>query len=78
MRGAPAGSVDVAHPSGWVQTNIFTQWFQHFIKKTKPNLEDPVLLLLDGHFSHTKNLELIDLARENFVKIISFPPHTTH
>ncbi|XP_014469451.1 PREDICTED: uncharacterized protein LOC106741702 [Dinoponera quadriceps] len=78
MRGAPAGSIGVAHPSGWVQTNLFTQWFEHFISKTKPTKEDPVLLLLDGHFNHTKNLKLIDLARENFIKIISFPPYTTH
>lgn len=78
MKGAPAGSIGVAHPSGWVQSNLFTQWFKHFIYYTKLTKEDPVLLFLDGHFSHTKNLELIDLARENFVKIISLPPHTTH
>jgi len=78
MKGAPSGSIGVAHPSGWVQTNLFTQWFKHFIDKTNPNKNKPILLLLDGHYSHTKNIDLINLTSEYFIKIISFPPHTTH
>lgn len=78
MKGAPVGSVGICHPSGWVQTYIFTDWFKHFISKTKPSKEDPVLLILDGHYSHTKNIELIDLARKHYVSILSLPPHTTH
>lgn len=78
MKGAPPGSLGVAHPSGWVQTNLFTQWFEHFIAKTKPTEKDPILLLLDGHYTHTHNLDLIDLAKANYVKIISLPPHSTH
>ena len=45
---------------------------------TKPTKEDPVILVLDGHYSHTRNLEDITLARENHVDIICFPPHSTH
>lgn len=37
-----------------------------------------MLLLLDGHNSHTKNMDVIDLARENFISILSLPPHTSH
>jgi hypothetical protein len=33
MRDSPAGAVGVAHPSGWVQAHIFTQWFMHFLEK---------------------------------------------
>lgn len=78
MKGAPAGAVGVCHPSGWIQSNIFVQWFDHFIKITKPCETSPVLLILDGHYSHTRNLEIIEKARENFVTIICLPPHTTH
>lgn len=78
MKGAPAGSVGVCHPSGWIQTHLFTQWFLHFMEKTKPSESSPVLLILDGHYSHTKNLEIVDLARANHVSIISLPPHCTH
>jgi hypothetical protein len=37
-----------------------------------------MLLVLDGHYSHTRNLDLIKLAKENHVCIISLPPHSTH
>ncbi|CAK1550150.1 unnamed protein product [Leptosia nina] len=40
--------------------------------------EKPVLLLLDGHSSHTKNIDLIDYARENNVILLCTPPHCTH
>ncbi|XP_072945514.1 uncharacterized protein [Epargyreus clarus] len=78
MRGCPPGAQGVAHPSGWIQINIFTDWFKHFIKHTHPTPDSRVLLILDGHFSHTRNIDVIDLARENNVDIVSLPPHTTH
>ena len=37
-----------------------------------------MLLVLDGHSSHTKNLEAIELARESGVIMLSLPAHTTH
>ncbi|XP_063216887.1 uncharacterized protein LOC134527855 isoform X1 [Bacillus rossius redtenbacheri] len=78
MRGAPPGSIATCHPSGWVQTNIITKWFEHFLRHAKPTKEAPVLLVLDGHSTHKRNIELINMARENHVTIICIPPHTTH
>lgn len=37
-----------------------------------------MLLILDGHYSHVRSLEVIEKARENHIKIISLPPHCTH
>lgn len=68
----------MCHPSGWIQSDIFVQWLDHFISIVKPTKDDPVLLLLDGHATHTKNLPLMDKARHNGVIIVSFPPHSTH
>jgi hypothetical protein len=31
MRGAPPGSLGRCHPSGWIQTDLFTEWFNHFL-----------------------------------------------
>ncbi len=56
---------------------LFTDWFEHFIDFTKPTAESPVLLILDGHYSHTRNIWVIELARKNHVIIISLPPHTS-
>ena len=50
----------VAGRSGWMQTDLLTDWFRHFIAFAKPTNNKPVLLVLDGH---TKSSEAIDLAR---------------
>ncbi|KAJ8956832.1 hypothetical protein NQ318_014246 [Aromia moschata] len=78
MNGTPPGSIYGCHTSGWIQADLFTKWFQHFIDHTKPTKSDPVLLVLDGHYSHTKNLDVINMARENFVSIVCIPPHCSH
>jgi hypothetical protein len=73
MNGTLPGPIHACHPSGWIQSEIFVfQWFLHFIKHTQPTKEDPVILVLDGHYSHTRNLEVITSARENH--IIICPP----
>lgn len=66
------------HPSGWMQSEIFVEWFKHFIKYSKPTAEERVLLILDGHATHINNLEVMMLAKENNVDILVLPPHCTH
>ncbi|KAJ4429961.1 hypothetical protein ANN_22165, partial [Periplaneta americana] len=44
----------------------------------KPTKDDPVILVLDGHYSHTRNVELLELARVNGAHIVCLPPHCTH
>ena len=65
--GASAGSISACHPSGWIQTDIFTKWFDHFVHCVKPSADDPVLLIAD--YSHTKNLDVMDKAREHGVAL---------
>jgi hypothetical protein len=36
------------------------------------------LLIVDAHYSHAKNLDVVDKARERSVAIVSLPPHSTH
>ena len=40
--------------------------------------ENHVLLILNGHATHTKNLAVIDLARENGIEILCLPPLCSH
>ncbi|KAJ8897674.1 hypothetical protein PR048_003024 [Dryococelus australis] len=35
MDGAPPGSISACHISGWIQTDIFSKWFDHFVEFTK-------------------------------------------
>jgi hypothetical protein len=76
--GAPAGSIAVCHPSGWIQTDIFTKWFDHFVHFIQPSADDPVLLIADGHYSHTKTLDVADKAREHSFTVVSLLPHSKH
>jgi hypothetical protein len=52
------------------------RFFLHFIKHTKPTKEDHVVLILNGHYSHTRSLEVI--TRENHIDIICLSPHSSH
>lgn len=47
------------------------------VEFSHPTPTKPVLLILDGHASHTKNLEVVKLARECNAIILCFPPHCT-
>jgi len=38
----------------------------------------PVILTLDGHYSHSRNIEVKDCARKNGVNIVCLPPHSIH
>lgn len=63
--------------SGWIEQPTFLKWMEHFIEHVKPSRAEPVLLIIDGHTSHTKNIEAIEHARESGVIMISLPPHCT-
>ena len=78
LDGCPPGTIASCHPSGWIQLHIFTEWFHHFLEYTKPTPDNPIVLILDGHFSHTRNIDVIHLARQHGVIIVCLSPHTTH
>ncbi|XP_067140159.1 uncharacterized protein [Centruroides vittatus] len=77
LNGAAPGTWAECHSSGWMQGNIFISWFKRFVKLSRASKERPVLLLLDGHSTHTKNIELIDML-ETMTLYYCFPPHCTH
>lgn len=76
---APNGSIGVATKSGWVNEEAFLKWFNHFLHFVQPKTRDqPVILIMDGHSSHTKNLTLVETAKAQNVVLISLPSHSTH
>ncbi|KAL1448578.1 hypothetical protein WDU94_012303 [Cyamophila willieti] len=76
--GAPPGTLFTCFPTGWMQTEIFNDWFDHFLRHTKPTAEDPVLLILDGHYTHTKNILFLQKAKANHTTVVCLPPHCSH
>ncbi|XP_023312440.1 uncharacterized protein LOC111692606, partial [Anoplophora glabripennis] len=77
LNGGPPECIGAGNASGWVTDEEFYQFMQHFIKHVKPSMERPVLLVLDNHSSHL-NVETLNLAKENGVVMLSFPPHCSH
>ncbi|KAJ8964063.1 hypothetical protein NQ314_005146 [Rhamnusium bicolor] len=77
-RGAPAGSEIVISDTGYITSELFIQWLHHFKDNAVCSKENPVLLLLDGHTTHSKNLEALFFARDNGIIMLQLPSHTTH
>ena len=62
--------------SGWMDTELFEEWFKnHFLRHAPP--ARPLLLLLDGHSSHYQP-DLVQAAAAEGVIMFCLPPHTTH
>lgn len=78
MLNAAPGAWGVCSDTGWMTAELFLEWFKKFIEFSGATVERPVLLLMDGHSTHTQNIELINEARSHGVIILCFPPHTTH
>lgn len=62
---------------GWSNTEIFSEYIDHFIEYTKPTKNDPVLLILDNHTSHMA-VEIAEKCRNNHIIVLTLPPHTSH
>ena len=62
--------------NGWIDSELFQEWFtNHFLLHIPP--QRPILLLLDGHSSHYQP-QLIRTAATNQIILFCLPPHTTH
>lgn len=77
VTGAPAGTLGLASPSGWMVTELFPEVLNHFIKYTGSSKENPTLLICDNHESHI-SITALNIAKENGVTILTIPPHTSH
>jgi hypothetical protein len=62
LDGAPPGSIAACYKAERIPEESFTHMFKCFVRFLKASKEDPVVLTLDGHSSHTRNVEVIDYA----------------
>lgn len=74
--GLPPGSdVYMSKKSAYVNAELFQKWLvQHFVPR-KP--QGKVLLILDGHSSHTNSAEMLETAEENGLILFCLPSHST-
>ena len=62
--------------NGWIDQELFLNWFLHHFLAYAPSIR-PLLLLMDGHLSHFCP-DFIKIAAEEKVLVFVLPPNTTH
>ena len=73
--GALAGTTFRCSDSGWVNSELFMDWFKLFTEMIPPTR--PILFIVDGHASHI-SVEVIEYAQKNQIHMLCLPAHTTH
>lgn len=72
----PGSSIVMSQKSAYVTTDIFTEWLEnHFIPR---KAQGKVVLILDGHTSHTSATKLLELAAQHDIELLCLPSHSTH
>ena len=64
----------VAHTSGPMQEQSFSQWIIHFISIVKLTTDDHIVSVPGGHNSRTRNIDVVQMARS---KAAAHPAATT-
>ena len=77
LRGAPAGSLGLANPSGWIKEDIFLQVLKHFVDNMTVSKDQPGVLIMVNHNSHI-TLEGVELAKNHGLDLLTLPPHCSH
>lgn len=73
----PPGSVlYMSQKSAYVNNNIFLEWLRDHFLPRKP--DGKVLLILDGHASHSSSVEMLEFANQHDIILLCLPSHTTH
>ncbi|XP_069671644.1 uncharacterized protein [Periplaneta americana] len=73
----PPGEFYCCSKNDWTNEHLYLQWLEHFSKFVKCSNENPVLLLLDNHYSHM-TLEAYEFCKKHGIVVVSIPPHTSH
>ena len=67
-----------ATPKGWTNDSTALEWLQQiFIPQTRARSKDKVLLIVDGHGSHTTDNFMYECFK-NDIYLLFLPPHTSH
>ena len=81
VRKCEPNAVMAMQPNAWMTKWLFESWISHFIGtlKATTGIDESKrhLLILDGHTSHM-TLEVVQVAMNSGLDIVSLPSHTSH
>ncbi|KAJ3655638.1 hypothetical protein Zmor_014759 [Zophobas morio] len=75
--GCPPETLGLCYETGYMVSDLFSKWMDHFINHVKPSKEEKVLLIVDGHSSH-KSLNALEKAKKHGIVLLCLPAHCTH
>lgn len=71
------GTLGLANENGYMTKSTFVSVLNHIIKHTAATKDNPFLLLVDNVETHL-SVEALNVAKDNGITILTFPPHCTH
>ena len=77
IREAPAGTLGLVNLSGWMTTGLFPKVVAHIIKHIVCTNEKAAVMLMDNH-KRRLSLEVVEMARDNGLSVVTFPPGCSH
>ena len=63
--------------SGWINEQLFADWFENLFVVETSHIPRPLLLLMDNLPAHI-SIKMIELALKHQVILMCLPPNTTH
>uniref|UniRef100_A0A2C9KFK5 HTH CENPB-type domain-containing protein n=1 Tax=Biomphalaria glabrata TaxID=6526 RepID=A0A2C9KFK5_BIOGL len=63
---------------GWMTAAVFFTWLRDVFIPSTNHLTKPILLLVDGHASHTSLLETSTICHDNNIILYCLLPHASH
>lgn len=75
--GCLPGTLGLATPSGWMNSELFPQVMKHFVKFSHSSKDNPSLLIYDNHESHL-SIAALNIAKQNGVHVVTLPPHCSN
>jgi hypothetical protein len=75
--GALKGTLKQTSETGYMNSELFLEWLNHFVAHVKPFNDDPVLLIMDNQASHC-SLVAVLLCRDHHITLLTLPPHSSH
>ena len=70
---APPDTLGMVSDSGFINSELFISWLEHFVKFVMPSHQKKKLLILDSHISDC-SLTAIEYCREKGISLLSLPP----
>ena len=64
--------------NGWITAQIFYSWLRDSFIPATAHVQKPVVLLVDGHSSHTALVETSQLCHDNHIVLYCLLPHASH